>query len=382
MRDHGSTGTVRYMDETPLSRHAAPSTQATHATRSIRSIRSILLRSALLWMVSMVVASAATADMGANSTPPPISLPTRRSVTTRDADGGVQRFTFIPSTSRFARHGGGSSAGCSLTADRNRFVLSNGRTVSAGTVVTSAYHFVEGAAVPFDLPPGELPLDVLGLPSRGPLSTATRTFSVFCDRTFYGVNFRGFISVPLTDPLLDPRRRIDALRNDLRLIRPTIVTPPVVSRYGGLVARSPVWLAIRPEAWTTQRSPTVRYRGATLVLVAAPRRLDVAVRFEPDPTRPSAPASLRIGCVPDVPATVGTASVPAAPPLPEQSRPGVGGPCRWTPPGPGVVTLTARVTYSIVFWVDGYTEILEDYVWTSLPATFRVGELRAVNIKP
>ena len=47
--------------------------------------------------------------------------------------------------------GGGSSAGCSLTADRNRFVLSNGRTVSAGTVVTSAYHFVEGAAVPFDL---------------------------------------------------------------------------------------------------------------------------------------------------------------------------------------------------------------------------------------
>ena len=316
------------------------------------------------------------------ATQPPVALATRRSVTTRDADGGVQRLTLIPSNSRFARHGGGGTTGCSLTADRNGFLLSDGRRVRAGTTVTSAYHFVEGAAVAFELPPGELPLDVLGLATRGPLASATRTFSVFCDRTFYGVNFRGLISVPLTDPLLDPRRRIDVLRNDLRLTRPTVATPVVVERYGGLVTRSPVWLAIRPDAWVTQRSPTVRYRGSSLVLVAAPRRLDVEVWFEPDPRRPSPPARIRVACIPGVAPTRSPASVPAAPPLPDHGRPGVGGPCRWTPPGPGRVTLTAHVTYTIVFWVDGYTESLDDYVWASSPVTFRVGDLRAVNVMP
>lgn len=394
MRCHGSASTVQDMNDGSRNRHPPSHHPPSHHRLRSGRLRSGRLALGTLWLGGLAMltllhatdtpsaVSATTGEAHARTAPPPVALPTRRSVTTRDANGGVQRLTLIPSASTFSRYSGGANAGCSLTADRDGFVLSTGKRVAAGTVVKSAYQFVEGAAVPFDLPPGQLPLDVLGLPSRGPLRSATRTFSVFCDRTYYSVNFRGLISVPYTDALFDPRTRIAALRNELRLVRPIVATPPVVDRYGGLVTRSPIWLAIRPEAWVTQRSRTVRYRGVSLTLVAAPRRLDMTVRFDPDPRRPSPSARVRVGCIPAIAATTGSATVPAAPLLPDRSRPGVGGPCRWTPPGPGVVTFTARVTYSIVFWVDGYTEVLDDYVWTSVPATFAVGELRAVNLVP
>ena len=67
------------------------------------------------------------------------------------------------------------------------------------------------------------------------------------------------------------------------------------------------------------------------------------------------------------------------PELPEQTEPGVTGVCMWTPPGPGTVTIQARITYSVTFWANGYTEPLTDYTWTSEPTTYRSGELSAVN---
>ena len=51
----------------------------------------------------------------------------------------------------------------------------------------------------------------------------------------------------------------------------------------------------------------------------------------------------------------------------------------WTPPGPGSVTVQARITYRVTFWANGFTEALPDYVWTSAEATFPTGELSAVN---
>ncbi len=51
----------------------------------------------------------------------------------------------------------------------------------------------------------------------------------------------------------------------------------------------------------------------------------------------------------------------------------------WTPPGPGSVTIQARITYAVTFWANGYTEAQPDYVWTSPVATFDTGELAAVN---
>jgi hypothetical protein len=67
------------------------------------------------------------------------------------------------------------------------------------------------------------------------------------------------------------------------------------------------------------------------------------------------------------------------PRLPVQSAPGVNGACRWTPPGPGKVVVQARVSFAVTFWASGYTETLADYVWTSRPVRYSVGELAAVN---
>ena len=72
-------------------------------------------------------------------------------------------------------------------------------------------------------------------------------------------------------------------------------------------------------------------------------------------------------------------SFPALPLLPEQAEPGVNGACTWTSPGPGTVTIQARNTNTVTLWVSGYTEPMPDYTWLGPPATFRVGELSAVN---
>jgi len=300
-------------------------------------------------------------------------------VSIRNGSGGIQRITSIPSSSTFAGHGGGQAARCSITADRDGFELSSGERVPQGTVVTGPYVFVEGIATAIAVPLAE---PTSTPPSRGPLDAGTRIFSVFCDRTTYDVNGLGVIEVPITDPLFDPRSRLDDLRNSLRLDRPEVFTNALVDRLGGLVTRYPTWLAIHPSAWRTQRSNTIVHRGATLALYATPRELDFVVDFQPDPARPSPAFRGTVACIPAVAAADDGAALPALPSLPAQAEPGVNGPCTWTPPGPGTVTVTARVTYTVTFWVDGWTEPDEDYVWTSAPTTYRTGDLVAVNTKP
>lgn len=303
-------------------------------------------------------------------------------MTTRDARGGIQRLTTIPITSAFAGYGGGNVAKCSFTTDRDDFLLSTGERVPKGTLVTSAYHFVEGVAVPLDLPLATMPADLTGIPSKGPLEQAFRTFTVFCDRMSYDVNEVGIVQVPLLDTIFDPRGRLNELRNLLQLEQPVVFTNPIVDTYGGLVTRYPTWLAIQPDAWITQRSPAIVYRGATLLLIAQPRTLDFIVDFAPNPDKPSPAFRGIVPCVPDLEATSDGSALPSLPVLPDQTEPGVNGECTWTPPGPGSVTITARITYSVTFWANGYTEPTDDYVWTSEPTTFVTGELIAVNTKP
>jgi hypothetical protein len=322
------------------------------------------------------------AGNGANDTPPPAVLAGARTVSVRDANGGIQRLTSIPSTSAFARYGGGAAATCTFTADRDDFVLSDGDRVPRGTVVTSTYHFVEGLAVAFDLPPAELPADVADLPSSGTLEMGMRTFTVFCDRAFYDVNQITVIQVPIVDPLFDPRSQLDRLRNALQLDRPVVFDNPVVDTYGGLITRYPTWLAIEPDTWRTQRGAPIVYRGATLLLIAQPREMEFVVDFSPDPDKPSPPFRGIVSCVPDEAARSGSGALPALPVMADQSEPGVNGACTWTPPGPGEVTITARITYSITFWANGFTEPADDYLWTSTPTTYATGELVAVNTKP
>lgn len=319
---------------------------------------------------------------GSSDAPPPAVLAGARTVSVRDANGGIQRLTAIPSDSAFARFGGGAARTCSFTTDRDDFLLSNGDRVPRGTVVTSTYHFVEGVAIAFDLPPRTLPADVTDVPSNGPLETGFRTFTVFCDRAFYEVNRITIVQVPLVDALFAVRSQLDSLRNALQLDRPIVFENPVVDTYGGLITRYPAWLAIEPDAWRTQRGNSIVYRGATLLLIAQPREMDFVVEFTPNPDKPSAPFRGIVSCIPGEPAEGGQGALPAFPVLPDQTEPGVNGACTWTPPGPGEVTITARITYSITFWVNGFTEPEDDYVWSSVPTTYDTGELIAVNTKP
>jgi hypothetical protein len=339
-------------------------------------------------LAALLLVMAPLPGTGDNSTatPPPAVLVGGRSVSTRNNTGGIQRLTIIPSNSAFATYAGGPTVACTTTADRDDFQLSNGQRVPQGTPITSHYIFTEGNAIAFDTPPDHGPSDTPTTPpttpSRGPLEQATRTFTVFCDRASYDINFRRIITIPLLDPLLDPHQQLNNLRNTLQLDRPTIYTNPIVGTYGGLVTRYPTWLAIHPNAWTTQTSPTQIYRGTTLLLIAQPRQLNFELTFTPNPNKPSPPFHGTIACIPNLPPTTDGQALPALPVLPDQTEPGPNSNCMWTPPGPGTLTITAQITYTITFWANAYTEPDNDYTWTSTPTTYTTGELTAVNTKP
>jgi hypothetical protein len=213
--------------------------------------------------------------------------------------------------------------------------------------------------------------------SRGSLAAAVRHFTVFCDSIYH---FVAIIDVSARDPMLNPRSQLTNLYNGLQLEQPVVYRNPVVDKWGGLITRYPAWLAIVPSAWRPQRSNPAYWRGWTMYLLTQPAAMEFLVRFVPDAQQPSAPFDGVVACVAmDVATAADAVAFPAVPLLPEQTAPGVNGPCMWTPPGPGSVTVQARVTYHVTFWASGYTETLADYVWTSRPETFRTGELSAVN---
>jgi hypothetical protein len=104
------------------------------------------------------------------------------------------------------------------------------------------------------------------------------------------------------------------------------------------------------------------------------------VRFTPSAERVSSPFTGTVSCVAvGATPTVDAVSVPAMPHLPPVALPGVNGSCRYTPPGPGTLTLQAIVTFHVTFWANGYSEAVPDYVLRGSIATYRVGELSSVN---
>jgi hypothetical protein len=254
--------------------------------------------------------------------------------------------------------------------------------VAEGTEIVGSYSFVQGVDVERVVldpePDGQLP----AVADRGPLSNAMRTFTVYCDVGQGTLNSREFVQVPVLDPTLDPHPALDELRNSLQLDEPEVFTNPVVDTFGGLVTRYPAWLAIDPASWHPDTSNVESYRGTLVWLEAVPRDLAFTIDFEPNPDKPTAPQHVEVSCVPGTAATSGGDAFPAFPVLPDQTEPGVNGPCMWTPPGPGTVTITAHTTYTITFRADGYSEPDDDYVRTGRPITFVTGELNAVNTRP
>lgn len=331
----------------------------------------LVMAFAIATLTAVPAAHAGGFESGGDS--PPITVPGARAVDIRNSSGSLVRYHTIPSGSTFARHGGRSQP-CTFIAGYDGFA-SDGQAFVRGQQVTS-YRWVFR----------EERLDAFGEPSpdpsasKGPLTAATRSFVVYCD-TYHANHAIAYLQVNASDPMLDPRTRLTNLYNGLQLEQPVIWTNPVVDRWGGLITRYPAWLAVEPSAWRPQQSNTATWRGWTMALLAEPIGLAFHVQFTPNADKPSQPFDGVVSCVATGSMTAeGGGAFPAVPNLPEQTEPGVNGPCMWTPPGPGTVTITARITYRVVFWANGYTESLPDYVWSSEPAVFETGELSAVNV--
>jgi hypothetical protein len=336
-------------------------------------MRIVRIIAVVVTVLAQISVAGAAGDQG--SATPPITVDGARRVDLRNSTGGLASYYSIPSTSVFRTYGGKGSP-CTFTA-RSDHYTSDGQFVETGqTVQSDNWIFREGAPPSFGEPSPEDPA------SLGDLATATRSFVIFCD--LYDSNHAiGFVQVTSNDPMYDPHVRLTDLYNGLQLIRPIVYRNPIVDDWGGLVTRYPAWLAIQPSAWTPVRSDPEHYRGWTLYLLATPVALDFHIDFDPDPEQPSTPFDGYVLCVAEGETpTADTVALPAVPDLPEQTDPGVNGQCQWTPPGPGTVTIEARLRSTITFWANGYTEALPDYVWTSEPVTHATGELTAVNIDP
>ena len=321
--------------------------------------------------------SGVLADGGGTKDPlDPVHTTGARSVETRNESGGLTRQSSIPGSSSFATYGGDKSSTCSFTAVTDGTTANNIPFVAGQVVISTKWVFREVPSS-FSPEPG-ISDNVMHGDNKGPLGAAVRYFAVYCDSRYHLV--RASIPVTVNDPMLNPRPAATDLYNHLQLERPAVFTNPVVDIWGGVVTRYPVWLAIQPAAWRPQKSSPAHFLGWTLLLLTQPKTLEFEVNFVPNPDKPSPAFSGVVPCVTDpATATADTVAFPAVPTLPDQTEPGVNGACMWTPPGPGTVTIQARITYSVTFWANGYTEPLADYVWTSPPAIYRSGELSAVN---
>lgn len=304
-----------------------------------------------------------------------LSVSGARTVSYYNETGGLQTTTSIAAGSAMKSFGGSNSP-CEFTA-AVAGTTSDHQPYDAGQVVSSTrWVFSEDVQIPTFDSPGPSGHVTVG---AGPLAEAKRLFAVSCDTTSHFVEL---LWVSAYDPFFDPRPAGRDLVNDLQLIQPTIYQNPVVGFWGGLITRYPSWLAIAPAAWQPQQS-SVRYvRGWTVYLYTQPRSLEFDVSFVPNPEKPSPAFHGIVQCVADGAAATFAAnavSFPAMPQLAEEAEPGVNGACTWTPPGPGTVTIQARITNTVMLWVSGYTEPMPDYTWVGPSTTFRVGELSAVN---
>lgn len=333
-----------------------------------------LLHVAPVFLAVALIGSPADAALGTGNGDP-IAVSGPRSVAYYNETGGLRTTTSIPNGSAMKTLGGRGST-CEFIASVPGITSDRQPYVAGQTVSSTRWVFSEDIRIPNYESPGPTVQVIVG---AGPLGATKRLFSVSCDTS---AHFIQLLWVSAYDPFFDPRPTARDLVNNLQLVPPTIFQNPVVELWGGLITRYPTWLGIAPGAWQPQRSPVRYLRGWTIYLYTQPRTLEFDVNFVPNPEKPSPAFRGIVQCVADG-ATASFAadanSFPVMPQLPEQAEPGVNGACTWTPPGPGTVTIQARITNTVTLWVSGYTEPMPDYTWLGPPATFRVGELSAVN---
>lgn len=345
---------------------------------------------AVLALAINAVASSPAAHAGLGDDVPPPTVPGTRRVNTRDGDGNLSTWFEIPGSSLFAGHGGGGEP-CSYryAIDDDNDGLSDrfGTARSMNWVFEQTDSWGDADVQAFS--------DAVNLSFDAgwePVADGFRRFRVGCVGNYWGVPNQGWytdwlsypdVDVLVTDSFFWQRPLLDSLRAGLSLERPSLMEPPPVGRWGGVPVRNPVWLSIAAGAWRTQTSPTRVSHGVELAIVAVPQRLEFEVVYVPH--------SDGVGVGPGeswtVPCVTGFEHVSSGqfPPTPFDvddwsDELGVVGDCLWVPPGRGEVTITARITFDVFDWVSGFTAAQAPYVWESAPVTYRLGELRAVNV--
>jgi hypothetical protein len=294
--------------------------------------------------------------------------------------------TRIPSGSFFAADSGGGSEPCEAPT-----IAPDGTVVDSGR---PEWLYVAGlvAEIPGQIrPTTDWDVDRLrnalhGLPD---LASGTVTFTLLCDGPDQSAEFRRIVTVPVTDPILDPRSRLDELWNRTTLGRPVLWREPIVEEWGGLVTRSPAWLSLEPSSWQPVVSNVETWRMWTLRLVLVPKALTFTVAYMPaaDGRAVASPYRLAVPCITSaMPSDRGAAQVPPRPAgFPAFSaatgqRPELGS-CAFVPDHRGSLTITPVITYETTFVANEYREVLPDFVREGDPITFRVGELHAVNTR-
>ena len=344
----------------------------------------------VLLLAGLTAPADATGDESSGAAQASGPIPGARQVFTNDASGRLEAFTSIPDGSRFSTEGGPGKP-CLGFVD----VADPAGGIRADVQESMNWIFLEGktqlSSVPFpifgttDKTPGVVP----PVEGRGQLANASRTFTVFCQST-EARNFRGTIQVGGVDPALDPRPRITNLWNRVRLERPVIVPDPTVTTFGRFVTRHPSWLAVSPSSWGMRTSEIEYWRGWQLQLILRPVSLEFIGEQQPPPNMtPGSDAGVRppfpvnVACVNSlVPSVMGADRFPQRPAsMPNFAEPSTSPlACSWIPEFLGTVSLRARVTYEVTFWMSGYTERLADYVWDSTTLDFPVGGLSVVNV--
>jgi hypothetical protein len=351
-----------------------------------------LIIAAALTVASLLGPVPALAVPGASPNPDPPPQPGPITVQYRDVSGGLSSTTSIPVGSAFRSAGGSDGAPCTFMylgvdpdGDGPLQAVYEPRQSQRWSFRETTDQVLEMTDDEWATLTEMGSSDVASTFAKyGAVDSAFRRFKVYC----VGTNGSGEMTNPMVgttlvsirDPFWDPYSRIETLWTGLQLDRPIALTVPDSELFGGLPVNMPATLQIDATPWRTYVSAPSTYRGWTSRLVLSPKLLEFALSFDPDD---GTPVSLTVDCLDGSTDQPDVSAIPARPnDVPDFAEPGqYEAPCVWIPPEPGELTVTAHITYQVVFTVSGFADVLAPYVWSSNPLAVRVDELSVVNTR-
>ena len=356
----------------------------------MRVIRLTVALAALVVGAPGVAVAGPPVGGGPSPTPPPQPGPT--TVHYRNGSGGLSSTTSIPFGSAFRSQGGSDRSPCTFTwypdADGDGSTDPDGRPEQRESMRWLFRETTDQVLDDVDwsglssLSGAEIETLVAGY---GPVEAAVRRFDVLCVGTQGSGQVTndalGSVQVGVVDPFWGVFTGVARVWAGVQLDRPRVGTVPSSDLFGGLPVNMPASFQIDAGTWSAYASPPVDFRGWSARLLLTPSALEFDAVFDPDD---GSAAAVTVPCVSGFADLPDAGMVPRRDPgVPDFAEPGqFEAPCVWIPPAPGELTVTARMTYRVVYVVSGFAQELAPYSWSSAPLTLRVDELRVVNIRP